>query len=337
MMAASSAHDASFRTLLDPDEMMFVAVRTPLSQRVVDARIVAATPHAAALFGYDTSTALEGQFTSLLHVLDDVQRARRRATLRALGQAAATECYEARIVRQTGEIQRVVKRVEQRQLGQDLVWITRLAPANPHTPFQPAPLPHTVPDAAMHMLFGWACLAEVDALLYWRTHRAYPTPPALGAVPPLGTLLQQARHTQGFSQQALAQRCTPLLGQPITPKHVSSLEHGHSLPSLPLLQVLVMVLDLDPAAVLAAQLETTATTTHVQPVVSHARNPRDPGPQDLLTRVQQATRHLAEVQQAHHDVLIAARQAGVSWRQLASATGLSPSRIRQLLGKILAP
>src|SRR5712691_5791226 len=210
MMAASSAHDASFRTLLDPDEMMFVAVRTPLSQRVVDARIVAATPHAAALFGYDTSTALEGQFTSLLYVLDDVQRARRRATLRALGQAAATECYEARIVRQTGEIQRVVKRVEQRQLGQDLVWITRLAPANPHTPFQPAPLPHTVPDAAMHMLFGWACLAEVDALLDWRTHRAYPPPPQ-----PLGQRLHQARKTRGLSLQQVAGTIFHADGRPI--------------------------------------------------------------------------------------------------------------------------
>jgi len=59
MRAESYTHDASFRTLLDPYEAMFVAVRTPLSQRVVDARIVAATPHAAALFGYDTSTALE--------------------------------------------------------------------------------------------------------------------------------------------------------------------------------------------------------------------------------------------------------------------------------------
>ena len=46
----------------------------------------------------------------------------------------------------------------------------------------------------------------------------------LAPVPSLADLLQQARQAHGLSQQALAQRCTSLLGQPVTRKHVSSLE-----------------------------------------------------------------------------------------------------------------
>jgi hypothetical protein len=116
---------------------------------------------------------------------------------------------------------------------------------------------------------------------------------------------------------------------------MSSLECGHCFPSLPLLQVLTMVLDIDPATMLTARLETTDATAHALPVEPHAHSPRAQVPQNLLTRVQQATHHLVAVQQAHHEALVAARQAGASWRQLAAATGLSYSRIRQLLGKTL--
>jgi transcriptional regulator with XRE-family HTH domain len=52
----------------------------------------------------------------------------------------------------------------------------------------------------------------------------------LAPVPSLADLLQQARQAHGLSQQALAQRCTPLLGQPVTRKHVSSLECRQCLP-----------------------------------------------------------------------------------------------------------
>ena len=115
---------------------------------------------------------------------------------------------------------------------------------------------------------------------------------------------------------------------------MSSLECGHCFPSLPLLQVLTMVLDIDPAIVLTARLEATDAAAHALPVEPHTCGPRDQVPQALLTHVQQTTHHLAAVQQAHHEALVAARQAGASWRQLAAATGLSPSGIRQLLARI---
>jgi transcriptional regulator with XRE-family HTH domain len=155
----------------------------------------------------------------------------------------------------------------------------------------------------------------------------------LAPVPSLADLLQQARQAHGLSQQALAQRCTPLLGQPVTRKHVSSLECRQCLPSLPLLQVLVMVLDLDPSAVLTARLETTDAATHKPPLELHAHGQGDQVPQGMLARVQQAAHHLAAVQQAYHEALVAARQAGASWRQLAAAARMSPSRIRQLLAR----
>jgi len=97
--------------------------------------------------------------------------------------------------------------------------------------------------------------------------------------------------------------------------------------------VLVLVLDLAPTAVLTARLATMAAAVQAPPLEPHAHSHGNQGPQDLLTRVQQATHRLAEVQQVHHAVLVAARQAGASWRQLAAAARLSPSRIRQLLAR----
>jgi hypothetical protein len=94
-----------------------------------------------------------------------------------------------------------------------------------------------------------------------------------------------------------------------------------------------MVLDLDPNAVLTARLETTDAAARKPPLKLPTYDHGDQVSQDLLARVQQAAHHLAAVQQAYRETLVAARQAGASWRQLAAAARLSPSRIRQLLAK----
>src|SRR5262249_4134601 len=99
-----------------------------------------------------------------------------------------------------------------------------------------------------------------------------PAPPVREATLPLGTLLQQARQAHGLSQQAVGERCARLPGQPVARKHVSSLECHQCLPSLPLLQALVLVLDLDPAAVLTAQLVTTAAAVQASPLEPHAHS-----------------------------------------------------------------
>ncbi len=154
-----------FQALLDPREAMTVAVRVQLSPSVIDTRIVAATPRAAALYGYNDPAELEGQFTSMVHVLEDIQRTRLRSTLRALGLVDPLEHYEVRLLQRSGAVQRVLKDVEQRQVEETMVWICRLEPADTRVPFQPPPLPESVPEDALHHFFGWACVAEMETLL----------------------------------------------------------------------------------------------------------------------------------------------------------------------------
>jgi hypothetical protein len=164
-MAPRQQRQQSFRTLLDPREAMTVAIRVQLSPSVVDTRIVAATRYAAELYGYDDPAELEGQFTSLIHVLEDIQRTRLRSTLRALGLVEPMESYEVRLVQRTGHIKRVVKRVEQRRFGETMVWICHLDHADTRKPFLPPPVPSSIPEEALHSFFGWACVAEMEALL----------------------------------------------------------------------------------------------------------------------------------------------------------------------------
>lgn len=156
----------AFHALLNPREAMTVAVRVQLSPSVVDTRFVAVTPRAAALFGYTNPAELEGQYTSTVHVLEDIQRTRLRSTLRAMGLVQPTEQYEVRILQRSGAIQRVRKTVEQRQLdAETMVWICHLEPADTQHPFHPPPLPTAIPEEALHQFFGWACVAEIEALL----------------------------------------------------------------------------------------------------------------------------------------------------------------------------
>jgi len=165
-MDVKQQHHERFQALLDPREAMTVAVRVQLSPSVVDTRIVAATPRAAALYGYDDPAELEGQFTSMVHVLEDIQRTRLRSTLRALGLVDPLERYEVRLLQRSGTVQRVLKEVEQRQMEETMVWVCRLEPTDTRVPFQPPPLPETVPEDALHHFFGWACVAEMEALLH---------------------------------------------------------------------------------------------------------------------------------------------------------------------------
>jgi len=155
-----------FQALLDPHEAMTIAVRVQLSPSVIDTRIVAATPRAAALYGYNDPVELEGQFTSMLHVLEDIQRTRLRSTLRALGLVNPLEHYEVRLLQRSGAVQRVFKAVEQRLVAETMVWICHLEPADTRVPFQPPPLPKHVPEDALHHFFGWACVAEIETLLH---------------------------------------------------------------------------------------------------------------------------------------------------------------------------
>jgi hypothetical protein len=155
----------AFRALLDSRQAMTIAMRAQVSPSIVDTRIVAATQRAAELYGYHDPAELEGQFVSLMHHLEDIQCTRLRSTLRALGLIDATEHYEVRIVQRSGMMRRVNKRVEQRYVGDTLVWICHLEPADVRQQFQPPSLPEVVPEEALHHFFGWACVAEVEEML----------------------------------------------------------------------------------------------------------------------------------------------------------------------------
>ena len=302
----------------DHDLPLWMARPVEVLPGQVDGEIVYVTPAMDRLYGYRWPDTLLGQRIAEIHLDQDAQITRQYAVLRFVGYAMPQH-YVMHARHPNGRIFRVVKHVEPYHPGPLITWVTHHERWQRRTPY-PSLVPPQVPP--------W--LRQVMAHL---GAARPPTPPEPVTVPSLGTLLRQARQAHGLSQQALAQRCTPLLGQHITPRHVSSLERGQRLPSLPLLQVLVLVLKLDPTAVLTAQLETKATTTYARPLVSHTHDLGLSGSQDLLARVQQAAYHLAEAQEAHHTALVAARQAGASWRQLATATGRSPSRIRQLLAR----
>jgi hypothetical protein len=83
---------------------------------------------------------------------------------RALGLVNTLERYEVRLLQRSGAVQRVLKDVEQREVEETMVWICRLEPTDTRVPFQPPPLPDMVPEEALHHFFGWACVAEMEAL-----------------------------------------------------------------------------------------------------------------------------------------------------------------------------
>jgi len=64
----------TFHTLLDPQVAMTIAVRVQLSPSLVDTCIVAATRHAATLYGYDEPADLQGQYTSMVHLLEAIRK-----------------------------------------------------------------------------------------------------------------------------------------------------------------------------------------------------------------------------------------------------------------------
>jgi transcriptional regulator with XRE-family HTH domain len=91
-----------------------------------------------------------------------------------------------------------------------------------------------------------------------------------------------------LSQQALAQRCTVLLGRRVTPQYLSNLEHGARVPSVPLLRALATVLALEPATVGAALLGVRPPETPMRPLSD------TPPSQDLLAHVRDAVLHTTE-------------------------------------------
>ena len=308
----AAAHPASpLRFLsLDHDGPLWIAKAVEVTPGQVDGEIIYVTPAMDCLYGYRWPDTLLGQRIAEIHLGEDAQITRQYAVLRCVGYAMPQH-YVMHARHPNGRIFRVVKHVGPYHPGPPITWVTHHERWQ-HSTSYPSLVPPQMPP--------W--LHQVMAHL--SVQRA-PAPPELGASLPLGTRLRQARQAHGLSQQALAQRCTAMLGRGVTPQHLSNLEHGHRLPSLPLLQVLATVLPLDPIALVAA-----ASRPVGRPETPTGSAPRG-APEDLLARVQQAAQQAAQVHQGYREALVAAQQAGYSLRQLATAVGLSPSRIRQLV------
>jgi transcriptional regulator with XRE-family HTH domain len=348
-----------WETVLAREETaLTIARRVTMGTAIGDACIIAATPAAAAWYGLADPVLLIGQWISVVHHPDDARLGRLLSVARHYGHSVPTT-YVSR-VRQgnTSHFRPVLKQTRQLECDGETYWITRLsAPHDTPLALQPhiwQEVQRVDAERARHFS-GRASVADLEQILDLAeaagepprggppllratvsppTHALRPTPHTVQATrATLGPSLRQARQAHGLSQQALAQRCTQLLDQHVTRQQVSRLECGHGLPSLPLLQVLVLVLDLDPTAVLTARLAPPAAAMQALPLEPHTQSHGNQGPQDLLTHVQQVTHHLAAVQQVHREALVAARQAGASWRQLAAAARLSPSGIRQLLAR----
>ena len=321
------------RLLPDLHGAAWIATRVEVLPGVVDSEIVHVTPAMDHLYRYTWPDTLVGQRISEIHLLADAQITRQYSLLRYQGLEAPRH-YVMHGVHPTGQIFRVIKHVQQHTIGPFTLWITHHEPWHRSAPY-PVLRPLRCPPVAradVRPFVGYANVAETQEWLRWLHATAAPealfsalSTPAPALQPPFGAHLRQARQRQGLSLRVLAQRCTALCGRPVTRQHLSSLEQGRRRPSLPLFQILVTVLALDPAPLLAT------LGAVAGPRTAAASGSRAPRPQARLAHVQAAAQQVAQAQQGYREALRAAQQAGHSLRQLAAAAGQSPSRIRQLL------
>jgi transcriptional regulator with XRE-family HTH domain len=338
-----------------------ISQRVVISPWVVDAQIVQATDASAQWYGFAQPADLVGHWQSCLQHPQDVQLSREMAMRRHVGYTEIPTEYVSRI--RQGNRERfwpVRKQTTQLDVDGETYWITVLE--TPRGPLLADTLDLTafpLPDSDEVRQFGSTSISvrEMEALLHdvftAPTNASHPLPvlAAPGPTPrrrrgglwrmltrptasqmahALGQLLRQTREAQGLTQHEVAERCTQLLGRQLTPKHLSNLELGHRLPSLLLLQGLATILALDAVALVATVLRPMRSPS---PDIAIGR-PMDQVPHDVLTHVQQAAQQIALAQQAYRVALLAAQQAGYSLRQLAAVTGLSPSRIRQLVNTV---
>ncbi len=327
----------------------WIAKRVEVLPGVVDSEILYVTPAMERLYGYVWPDTLVGHHISAIHKFDEAQITRQYALLRHWGFEAPRH-YVMHGLHPNGRLFRVIKHVAQYTVDRLTAWVTHHEPWHRSAAYplvMPLRLPSLQPEAirafagdisvahvhhvgpllretpSLDVLLARLRVVDAEAHTAPALHRTVRA--ALATLPTLGRCLRQARDAQHLSLQAVAQRCTARLGHPVTPQHLSNLEHGQRLPSLPLFHVLATVLTLDRAAPVAV-----APGSASRPEAQAARAPRRTS-QDILAHVQDAIQHVAHAHQAYREALTAAHHAGSSFRQLAAVCGCSPSRIRQLV------
>lgn len=254
------------------DVAITIARRVTMGSYIGDARVVAATPAAAAWYGLADPGQLIGRWISLLHHPDDAQLGRVLSAARHYGYTVPT-AYVSRI-RQgaTDRFRPVMKHTTQMEYESETYWITRLsAPQGPPLADQHEVWQHfTLPDAeAARQFYGQMSVADIDRTLqrpglseataaapevHGRGARASDaTTPARGhgqvvsrrrPEQTLGPLLQHAREAQGLSLRQAAARIYREDGQPISASYLHDLEHDRRKPSPHLLRELAGVLQI---------------------------------------------------------------------------------------------
>jgi hypothetical protein len=147
-----------------------IAQRMVIGTLVVDARIIDATPEAAAWYGVAEPQHLIHRWISLVHHPDDAKLGRTLALARHLGIVVPTR-YVSRIAQlQTpGTFRAVLKDTTQLTVGNETYWITvLLEPTEPPLALQSSwhahwPVP---PSEEVTRFCGHLSVADMEALLY---------------------------------------------------------------------------------------------------------------------------------------------------------------------------
>ena len=136
-----------------------------LNDLVGDAQIIAATPEAARLYGFEHPSELEGRFTSQLDHPDDYIAIKLFFIARLHGLAQVPHEYDMRIILPDGSIRYLRKQVTQMQYGQESYWVTTSAQIAAD---EAKPLPdyrHLLPEDAIREWFRIISVAELEQLI----------------------------------------------------------------------------------------------------------------------------------------------------------------------------
>lgn len=128
-----------FRALLESVAGAIVLAQSVYFEDLVgDAQIIAATPEAARLYGYNHPSELEGKYTSQLDHPDDYQAIKMMSVARRLGLGPVPTEYDIRIILPDGSIRYIRKNVRQMDHEGDSYWMTTSVEI---TPQEALPLP----------------------------------------------------------------------------------------------------------------------------------------------------------------------------------------------------
>jgi transcriptional regulator with XRE-family HTH domain/PAS domain-containing protein len=332
----------------------WIAQRVEVAPGIVDAQIIQVTPAMVALLGYEEAPQLVGRYLSELHVLADVQTTRLYWIVRSLGfPDAAPWDYVARCLTAQGRVLRVVKHIKAQWHGPDGEYL-----AVQHEPWRPhhqrlypttLPPPRRLPTPEeAHAIAGEACVAE---LVLWAQYgmdvrdplfrhqgmrreneRATDgAPPAWVSPQPRGLALHAIRQARRWSLQHTVEQLFQRTGLRMTRQYLSQVEHEVRHPSPTILRGLVALLQ-EPEAPPPAprQDEAVAPPLSRPPRAAHAQQ-GCPHTQPWLDELRLVTQQLETARHARTQALVKAYKAGLSLREMAVATGLSPSGVRNLL------